>query len=208
MTRPYARYLTTLILVLGLNVTDAVNGQEQNSLIPSLWQGQIEGTVAGRNFRLPVSIELGPPLQGETNPFRISIAVEDQTVMGSVFLISSLEVQTPSGRPTTLQYVSFRGSGGSFQGSLVNDQANVAAVINQFVGPNLSAQNAPPVMKEIYGAFGTTELYAFRSGLRFTLGFQRGQITGALEGAGRGYINIFPSPDARYSARFAARRVR
>lgn len=182
---------------------------QQGIPLPSRWSGYVTGQVHQSRFRLPITIECSQPLPGELNPANVFMAIGEESQVGQALLFSARQFTTPyTGRTATLQYLAVEIRGQQIRAQLIDDHAAEAAVMNGFTAGNLSAETAPPVMRDIYRSLGTTELFAFRRGARVVMERQGDRLFGALQGAGHSYTGIFPLPDIGYEGQFEAVRVR
>lgn len=177
--------------------------------VPSRWQGQIQGMVFNQPFRLPLIIDLQPPMRMERNPVHLFLGAGNDYQVGGLQLHSALSFAAPSGGNVTLQYFNVGVRGSQLRAVLVNDQASAAAAINGFTGPNVTALTAPPVMRGVYESLGPTEIFIFAPGAEVTIQFNGNQLTGTVRGvASTSLVGIFPTPEVVYTATFSARQVR
>ena len=89
---------------------------------------------------------------------------------------------------------------------LTETNAGAAAAINGFSGPNVSAQDASPVMRGVMEAIGNTEMFVFRKGATIRMSLEGGLPRGTAEGAGGCITNT--SSEVAYACRFEAKRVK
>ena len=155
--------------------------------VPSRWKGRATGEVHGRSFRLPMTIEIAGPLPFEQNPFNLSLSSDSATRdeasrLGSFLVRSAAEMFTPTGGKATLEYFRITRSDAEVTAVLRNTQAAAAAVMNTFVAPNVSAEQASELMRDVLKSLGPTEFHAFRPGAGIKLQFQGDAVTGTLGG--------------------------
>ncbi len=175
---------------------------------PSRWRGEIQGRVSDRPFRLPMVIEFKEPLPQEDNPVGVFINAGDPSQVGNLALASARQYSAPSGGRITLQYFSLKGRGSQLRGVLADEHVGEAAAYNQFVSPNVTAQNAPPgPAQHLQQYLPPTEICAFRRGAVLTINLSGERLTGNIEGSGHSVTGIFPG-DVSYRAEFVAARVR
>jgi hypothetical protein len=180
----------------------------QTVAVPSVWRGTISGQVAGRNFSLPLTMELKPPLEGENNPVHFFLGDSTSERVGGLILTSSQQYTTPYTSGTaTLQYMSVRIGQGRLQAVLRDSHRKEAAAVNGFTAPNLSAENASPLMKGVLESLGRTEMFAFKPGAVVDVQFRGNSLQGTVQGTGSSYMSVHSTPDAAYRARFNATRV-
>ena len=174
--------------------------------VPSQWQGIIAGRVFNKTFRLPVTVEIKKTLPFERNPFHLFLGAGNPKNIGHLYLSSAMRFNTSRG-PATLQYLSMTLLGNQVKASLTNTHGSEAAKANGFSGPNVSAEQASPLMKGVLrNAWGPTEMFSFIRGATLFLHFQGNRLAGTLQGSGNSYTGT--SSSVRYQARMAARRVR
>jgi hypothetical protein len=172
--------------------------------VPSRWQGEIAGQVHNKAFRLPVTIELKKSLPHEDNPFNVFVGAGDPDQIGHVFLSSAMPFSTTRGT-ATLQYLDISIQGNRLQAVLTDDHRSEAAKANGFSGPNVSADEASDLMKDVLrNAWGNTEMFGFSIGTNLTINFSANQLSGMIQGAGGSYTAT--SSPVRYQARMEARR--
>lgn len=193
------RWLIFLIVFTG--PAFAVNSRAQTP-VPSSWEGEITGQVHNKSFRLPVTIELKKSLPHEKNPFHLFIGAGDPDDIGHVYLSSAIQFGND---PVTLQYLTISMQGNRLQASLTDDHSSEAAKANGFSGPNVSAEEASDLMKDVLrSAWGNSEMFGFRVGATLTLNFNNNQLSGTIQGSGGSYTAT--SSQVRYQARLEARR--
>ncbi|MBW2094001.1 MAG: hypothetical protein JRI80_03860 [Deltaproteobacteria bacterium] len=174
--------------------------------IPSNWQGEIVGRVFNKVFRLPVTIEIRRPLPFERNPFHLFLGAGNPKDIGHLYLASAMRFNTSRG-PATLRYLSIFLQGNQLRARLTETHGAEAAKVNGFSGPNVSAVQASPLMRDVLrNAWGPTEMFGFSRGTMLTLRFQGNRLSGIVQGAGNSYTGT--SSSVVYQARMAARRVR
>lgn len=174
--------------------------------VPSQWQGEIVGQVQGQAFRLPVSIEFDRPLPYENNPLHIFIGTGNPSTVGNIFISSAMQYSTSRG-PATLQYLTIYLQGSRLQGRLTDSHTAEAAKANGFSGPNISAEQASDLMKDVLrNAWGPTEMFGFDVGTSLVVKFFGNELTGTIQGWGGSYTGT--SSRVPYQAEFRARRVR
>lgn len=176
--------------------------------VPSRWQGEITGTVQNKPFRLVVDIELKQPILDEENPFHLFIGAGEPENTGHLFLTSAIQLENPpgSGRLVTLQYLTIRVQGSRIQSTLTDVHSKESAKANGFSGPNVSAEEASDLMKDILkNAWGKSEMFGFNTGAAVSMEFTDNQISGTIQG--RGYSYTGSSSLVPYRGQFRARRV-
>jgi hypothetical protein len=177
--------------------------------VPSQWSGHFVGQVHQARFKLPVTLELGRPFPGESNPVHVFFAVGQESQVGQALLSSAQQFRTPyTGRTTTLQYLTISVRGSQLLAQLTDDHSAEAAVLNGFTAGNISAETAPPGMHDVYRSLGATEMFAFRRGAKLVMQIRGNEISGTLQGVGHSYTGIFPLPDIGYKGHFEVVRVR
>lgn len=174
--------------------------------VPSKWQGVITGKVYNKTFRLPVVLEIKPALQHENNPFHLFLGAGDTKDIGNLFFSSAMKFSTRSGGVATLQYVTITMQGNRLRAILTDTHKAEAAKANGFGGPNVSAVQASPLMRDVLkNAYGNSEMFAFVRGATMTIQFNGSQLSGVISGKGGSYTAT--SSDVPYQAQFQARRV-
>jgi len=201
--------------------------------VPSKWEGEASGVVYGREFRLPVFIELSAPIEYENNPFHLYFGTGEIESVGDVLLVSAASFSSAGFGPTavwggrvgvyykratphsarpivrqqgaTLRYLTITMADARVKATLTDTNAAAAAVINGFTGPNVSAKEASDVMRGVMESFGPTEIFLFNQGAVLTLKFEGSAVSGEFEGQGRSATNT--SSDVTYRCKFRAKRV-
>jgi hypothetical protein len=202
--------------------------------VPSRWEGQAIGSIHGVEFRVPITVELGETIPHENNPFHLYIGSDAMEQIGNVLVVSATAVnssgggetiwipggnigiykkrQTPHsanrpqpGSAATLQYWNVRWDEQGVTGVLTDTNAAAAATLNGFTGPNVSAQEASPLMRGVMESLGSTENFVFRQGAVVKILFDGDGLSGSLEGTGRSVTNT--SSDVSYACTFRARRT-
>ncbi|MGD9947872.1 MAG: hypothetical protein AB7U29_05260 [Desulfobulbus sp.] len=174
--------------------------------VPSRWQGEISGEVHGVAFNLPISLELSPPIAGEQNPFHVFVGTGEADQVGNVYLSSAVRVNTSQG-PVTLQYLSVSAQDARFSVNLTQNHGAEAAKVNGFSGPNVSADQASNLMKDVLrSAWGASEMFGFTVGAEVEVEQRGNELVGSLAGSGRSYTGT--STDVIYRAQFKAVRVK
>lgn len=205
MTVGNSKRAISVIFLMIIFVLSAANVRAEVP-VPSNWQGEIVGRVFNKVFRLPVTIEIRRPLPFERNPFHLFVGAGNPKDIGHVYLASAMRFNTSHG-PATLPYLSISVRGNEMRAKLTETHGAEAAKVNGFSGPNVSAGQASPLMRDVLrNAWGPTEMFGFSRGTMLTLRFQGNQLSGNLQGAGNSYTGT--SSSVVYQARMAARRVR
>ncbi len=177
-----------------------------DGFVPSQWKGEIAGQVYNQSFRLPVSIELSPPLPHENNPLHLFIGVGNPKAVGNVYISSAMQINTSRG-PATLQYFTIYIQGSRLQARLTNHHGAEAAKSNGFSGPNVSAQQASDLMKDVLrNAWGATEMFWFNVGTSLVITFNGSELSGSIQGSGGSYTGT--SSPVQYRAQLRARRIK
>lgn len=196
-------FVFVLLVAMGLVPVTPSWAQFQ---VPGRWQGEILGQVHGMAFQLPVTIELSPSIEGERNPFHVFIGGGETNQPGQVSVTSALRINTANG-PVTLQYLSVVVRNDRFSASLTQTHGAEAAKINGFSGPNVSAEQASNLMKDVLrSAWGAAEMFGFAAGMQIEVEQQGNLLQGTIAGHGSSYTGT--SGDVGYQARFKAQRVR
>ena len=174
--------------------------------IPSQWRGEITGQVHNTKFRLPVSIEIKPPLPFENNPLNIFVGAGNPTDIGHLFLASAMKFNTSRG-PVTLQYLSISIRQTRLQARLTDHHGAEAAKGNGFSGPNVSAEQASDLMKDVLrNAWGSAEMFGFNVGATLVIDFSGNRLSGTVQGLGSSYTGT--TSGVAYGARMTATRVK
>ncbi len=202
-------YLGKLLLVIALPVLSCflVPGIVWAGIpIPSVWKGQIAGTVYNRSFSLPVIIEIKQALPHENNPLHIYVGTDNPQDIGHLYLTSALQFKASNGL-VTLNYLAISVKGQRLQARLINTHGSEAAKANGFTGPNVSAEQASNLMKGILrDAWGPSEMFGLKVGATLFLNFQGNQLYGAIKGFGSSYTAT--SSDIQYVGNIRATRIR
>ena len=179
--------------------------------VPSQWSGQVQGTVYGRPFTLPLFVSLYPRQTAiEANPIRVYLGNRAETGLeeGGFLMASANEIRAPDGSPVTINYMDLDVRDGSVDGVLSNTGARLGAALNQFVATNVTALNAPPVYRPIAEALGPTEIFIFDAGhTRLSLRIDGDRLEGEVSGTGSSLTGIFPLPEVSFEARLSAQRT-
>lgn len=203
--------------------------------VPSSWEGEASGTIHGVEFRVPITVEFRQAIAHEDNPFNLYIgSASTMAQIGDVLVVSATAVNSSGGGGTvwipggnigiyqkrlaphsgnrplpgsaaTLQYWNVRWDGQGVTAVLTDTNAAAAATLNGFTGPNVSAQEASPLMRGVMESLGSTENFVFRQGAVVKILFGGDGLSGSLEGTGRSVTNT--SSDVRYACSFRARRT-
>jgi len=177
-----------------------------DALVPSQWKGEIVGQVHGHSFRLPVSIEFSPPLPHENNPLHLFIGVGNPKAIGNIYISSAMRFSTSRG-PATLQYFTIYIQGSRLQAKLTDHHGAEAAKGNGFTGPNVSAEQASDLMKDVLrNAWGATEMFGFDVGASLVIRFSGNELYGSIQGRGGSYTGT--SSQVQYRAELRARRIK
>jgi len=200
-----SKRLLCVIFVMSVFLISAANVRAEVP-VPSKWQGEIVGRVFNKVFRLPVVIEIKRPLPFERNPFHLFLGAGNPKDIGHLYLASAMRFNTSRG-PATLQYLSIFLQGNHLRARLTETHGAEAAKVNGFSGPNVSAEQASPLMRDVLrNAWGPSEMFGFSKGAMLTLRFQGNRLSGTVQGVGNSYTGT--SSSVVYQARMAARRVR
>jgi hypothetical protein len=190
------RMLITILLLIATAKAEPV--------VPSTWEGSIKGSIRGRTFEIPISIELRLPMPYEHNPFHLSIGTTDLKRIGDIMLSSAGQFNTSTGR-ATLQYFEVVVSGSRVLARLTETNSSAAAAINIFMGPNISYEEASDLMKIVFEG-RQTELFAFLRGVVVDLQFGPDEVTGSISGEGRAATNT--TSNVKYTCGLRARRAK
>jgi hypothetical protein len=200
---PFIRYTLPLILLFAMVSPPNVWA---GMPVPSTWQGEITGQTHNTTFRLPLVIEFKRPLSQENNPLNIFIGAGDPGDIGHIYLSSALGMSTNSG-PATLQYLSVSVRGSHLEARLTNHHGAAAAKANGFSGPNVSAEQASDLMRDVLrDAWGPTEMFAFGIGATLVMDVNGNRLTGEIQGSGSSYTGT--SSNVEYRANLSAQRAK
>jgi hypothetical protein len=185
---------------------EAGGSVEGESLAPSQWEGEISGNIENQPFHLPVTVELGKPIAGEKNPVHLFIgAGEPSRDLGHVLLMSANQLQKGKSK-TTIQYLAVKREGNRILATMTDSGQAEAAAINGFTGPNVSAQQASDLMRDVLqSAWGETEIFSFLTGTSAELTISGESLSGTLLGSG---VSFTGTSRAEYSATLNAKRVK
>ena len=186
--------------------------------VPSVWQGAAISQVGGRRYQTSCVITIEKALPYERNPFHLSVQVGSPTQVGGAAMFSAMTSRAPVqfqfetadglGNNVVLPCMRVELAGGQFRATLIDTQERLGLnIMNSFVAPPVTAQNAPPAMGSAYG-FMTSEPMTFQAGATVAARLRNGRLEGALSGIGRSIIAIYTTPSLRYDAAFVLQRVR
>ncbi len=182
-------------------------------LVPSEWQGELFGDVAGMPFSLPVIITLDEPADpNSASPMELTLTTQTPygATIGHLLFTSSLPAQQGApDQPTLFQYAVVTAQETGITAELVETHREAGKAVNTFIGPNLTCESAEPgLVRQHFCALGPHELFAFDLGTSLAMQFDGGQLQGTLSGAGASTTGVVPLSDVTYIAQFIATRIR
>ncbi len=183
------------------------------ALVPSEWEGELFGDVAGMPFSLPVIITLDAPADPNfASPMELTLTTQTPygATIGHLLFTSSLPAQQGApDQPTLFQYAVVTAQDTGITAELVETHRAAGKAVNTFVGPNLTCESAEPgLVRQHFCALGPHELFAFDLGTILAMQFAGDQAQGTLTGAGASMTGVVPLGEVIYIAQFVGTRIR